>query len=81
MSDLLWRVTLAVAGALVAFSAWAAFFRWKQRLAARAHARFTATDVEAALCAILGPDYHGNFDEFLIWPIDDPPSNLFAKSA
>jgi len=58
---------LAAAAGLVGF------FAWANRQTAKAHARFTAKDVEAALAELLDPQArtHDTWDLFLAWPIDD----------
>jgi hypothetical protein len=50
------------------------FFAWANRRTAKAHARFTADDVEMALAELLDPQAptHDTWDLFLAWPIDDP---------
>jgi hypothetical protein len=50
------------------------FFVWANRQTAKAHARFTAKDVEMALAELLDPEAptHDTWDLFLAWPIDDP---------
>lgn len=63
----LWMAALAAAAGLVGF------FAWANRQTAKAHARFTVKDVEAALAELLDPQArtHDNWDLFLAWPIDD----------
>jgi len=50
------------------------FFAWANRQTAKAHARFTAKDVETALAELLDPQArdHDAWDLFLAWPINDP---------
>jgi hypothetical protein len=50
------------------------FFVWANRQTAKAHARFTAKDVEMALAELLDPEAptHDTWDLFLAWPIDEP---------
>ena len=64
----LWAVIIAAAAGIVAF------FAWANRQTAKAHARFTAGDVEIALRELLDPEAptHDAWDLFLAWPIDDP---------
>jgi hypothetical protein len=63
----LWAVIFAAAAGIVAF------FAWANRQTAKAHARFTARDVEIALAELLDPEAqtHDTWDLFLAWPIDD----------
>jgi hypothetical protein len=63
-----WLVALAAAAVIVTF------FAWANRQTAKAHARFTAKDVDDALSELLAPDAqtHDTWDLFLAWPIDDP---------
>lgn len=67
-----WSTALVVAAAVIGFSILAWFSGRAKRRAATTHAQFTAKDVESALVAVLSPGYHGTFDEFLAWPINDP---------
>jgi hypothetical protein len=64
----LWAVGIAAAAGILVF------FAWANRQTAKAHARFAAKDVEAALTELLDPHAHdhGTWDLFLAWPIDDP---------
>ena len=64
----LWAVGIAAAAGIVAF------FAWANRQTAKAHARFTAKDVEIALGELLDPEAptHDTWDLFLAWPINDP---------
>jgi hypothetical protein len=64
----LWAVIIAAAAGIVAF------FAWANRQTAKAHAQFTAKDVEIALRELLDPEAltHDTWDLFLAWPIDDP---------
>jgi hypothetical protein len=64
----LWTGVVAVVVGIVAF------FAWANRQTAKAHARFTADDVEIALAELLDPQAptHDTWDLFLTWPIDDP---------
>jgi hypothetical protein len=50
------------------------FFAWANRQTAKAHARFTAKDVEIALRELLEAEAptHDTWDLFLAWPINDP---------
>lgn len=61
-------IAIVVAGAV------AVFFGWANRKTKKAHARFTAADVELALDEVISPDAetHDEWDLFLSWPIDDP---------
>ena len=63
-----WAAVIAAAAGIVAF------FAWANRQTAKAHARFTANDVEFALAELLDPEAptHDTWDLFLAWPIDDP---------
>jgi hypothetical protein len=63
-----WIAALAAAAGLVAF------FAWANRQTARAHARFTAKDVETALAELLDRQArdHDTWDLFLAWSINDP---------
>jgi hypothetical protein len=63
-----WMAALVAAAGIVVFLAWA------NRQTAKAHARFTAKDVDDALSELLAPDArdHDIWDLFLAWPIDDP---------
>ena len=65
----LWAVVIAAGAGIVVF------FVWANRQTAKAHARFTPKDVEAALSELLDPQAHDHdtWDLFLAWPIDDPP--------
>ena len=60
--------------AAAAIAAIVVFFAWANRGTAKAHARFTAKDVDDALAEVLAPDArdHDTWDLFLAWPIDDP---------
>jgi len=60
--------------ALAAAAGLVAFFAWADRQTAKAHARFTARDVEIALRELLDPEAptHDTWDLFLAWPINDP---------
>jgi hypothetical protein len=64
----LWAAVIAAAAGIVAF------FAWANHQTAKAHARFTASDVEIALAELLDPEAptHDTWDLFLAWPIDDP---------
>ena len=64
----LWAAVIAVAAGIVAF------FAWANRQTAKAHARFTAKDVEIALGQLLDPEArtHDTWDLFIAWPINDP---------
>jgi hypothetical protein len=64
----LWATVIAAAAGIVAF------FAWANRQTAKAHARFTAKDVESALANLLDPQAHDpdTWDLFLAWPIDAP---------
>lgn len=62
----LWRGALAAAAGIVVLLVWA------NRQTAKAHARFTARDVEIALRELLEAPTHDTWDLFLAWPIDDP---------
>ena len=64
----LWAAAIAAAAGIVVF-----FVRANRRTA-KAHARFTATNVEAALAELLDPQAHDHdtWDLFLAWPINDP---------
>jgi hypothetical protein len=59
--------------ALAAAAGIVAFFSWTNRQTAKAHARFSAKDVEIALSELLDPKAltHDTWDLFLAWPIDD----------
>ena len=61
-------------GAIAAAAGIVLFFAWGNRQTAKAHARFTANDVEMALAELLDPQAatHDAWDLFLTWPIDDP---------
>jgi hypothetical protein len=63
-------VAVAVSGLVGAV---VAFFWHGNRKTAQAHAKFTATDVAAALDEVISPDSccHDGWDLFLSWPIDD----------
>jgi hypothetical protein len=63
-----WMAALAAAAGIIVF------FAWANRQTAKAHARFAAKDVEAALTELLDPHAHDHdtWDLFLAWPIDDP---------
>ena len=64
----LWIAALAAGAGIVVF------FAWANRQTAKAHARFTAKDVETALTELLDPQAHDHdtWDLFLAWPINDP---------
>ena len=64
----LWTTVIAAVAGIVAF------FTWANRQTAKAHARFTPTDVEAALTELLDPQAHDHdtWDLFLARPITDP---------
>jgi hypothetical protein len=64
----LWVAVIAAAAGIVLF------FAWANRQTAKAHARFTASDVEIALAELLDPQAptHDTWDLFLAWRIDDP---------
>jgi hypothetical protein len=59
---------------LAAASGLAALLYWANRKFAKAHSRFTPTDVEIAVAEFLDPSApdHDTFDRFLQRPIDDP---------
>lgn len=63
----LWAVVIVAAAGIVVF------FVWANRQTAKAHARFTSKDVEAALSELLDPQArdHDTWDLFLAWPIND----------
>jgi len=64
----LWTAAIAATAGI------AVFFVWANRQTAKAHARFTPKDVEAALTELLDPQAHDhdNWDLFLGWRIKDP---------
>jgi hypothetical protein len=65
---------LTLRAAVIALAAGiVAFFAWANRQTAKAHARFTAEDVETALTELLDPQAHDHdtWDLFLAWPIND----------
>jgi hypothetical protein len=62
------------AAAIAAIAGSVVFFIWANRQTAKAHARFTPKEVEAALAELLDPQAHDHdtWDLFLAWPINDP---------
>ena len=63
-----WAAAIAAAAGIVVF------FVWANGQTAKAHARFTPDNVEAALAELLDPQAldHDTWDLFLAWPIKDP---------
>jgi hypothetical protein len=70
-----WAVVIGAGAGIVVF------FVWANRQTAKAHARFTPEDVEAALSELLDPKAHDHdtWDLFLGWPIDDPHLESIRK--